>query len=109
MKAISWISLCVFLVVSGCAYTDPIPDRVKADIERPIDCNMAQTDIKILEGEKVSTADQAKAGVKMVVPASAARAILHRDYLDRGKVAVGEYNDEIDAKIKKIKDTCNIQ
>jgi len=109
MKQVSWLSLCAFLVVSGCAYTDPIPDRAKADIKRPIDCSTAQADIKILEGEKISTSDQAKSGVKMVVPASAARAILHGDYLDRGKVATGEYNDEIDAKIKKIKDTCNIQ
>ncbi len=112
MKVRLFLGLCVFFVIVGCGqlrnYKEPISDQAKYDIDRPIDCATAQADIQTLEGEKVSSSDQAKAGIKMVVPASAARGILHGDYLDRGKVATGEYNDAIDAKIKKIKDTCNI-
>lgn len=99
----------VFVFVAGCAYKSSIPDQTRYDLEKPIDCSTAQQDIQILESEKASSTQQALAGVKMVVPASAARGILHRDYLNRGEVATGEYNRDIDAKIKEIKTNCGIE
>ena len=60
------------------------------ELGKPIDCSTAQQDIQILENEKASSSEQAKAGIKMIVPAAAARSILHRDYLNRGEVATGE-------------------
>ncbi|MBU1727305.1 MAG: hypothetical protein KJ880_06730 [Candidatus Omnitrophica bacterium] len=100
----------LFIFVAGCAtYTSPITDKAKADLERPIDCSTAEADIKMLESEKASTTEQTKAGVKMIIPAAAARGILHGDYLDRGMVATGEYNQAIDDKISKIKSECGMQ
>ncbi|MFA6378738.1 MAG: hypothetical protein WCX16_03030 [Candidatus Omnitrophota bacterium] len=108
MKTISLIGVCVFLLVVGCRYTSPISDQVKSDLERPINCATAQADIQTLEAEKVSASQQAKSGIKMVVPAAAARSILHGDYLDSGKVATGEYNAAIDEKISKIRSFCGL-
>jgi len=103
------VGICAFLLVAGCAYTDPIPDKAKQDLQKPIDCATAQADIQVLQSEKASASQQAKSGIKMVVPAAAARSILHRDYLESGKVAIGDYNAEIDAKVSKIKSACGIQ
>jgi hypothetical protein len=44
----------------------------------------------------------------MFVPAAAARAILHGDYMERGEVATGEYNQAIDDKIQQIKQECGL-
>lgn len=93
----------------GSGYKAPISDEAKYDLSKPIDCRTAKEDIEILEKEKTDMAEQTKAGVKMFVPASAARAILHRDYLNRAEVAMGEYNQDIDNKIKEIKTSCNIE
>jgi len=108
--------LCTFCFLAffiiGCAgnspmeYKSPISEQAKYDLEKPIDCSTAEADIKVLESEKVSSSEQAKAGVKSIVPAAAARGILHRDYIDRAKVASGEYNAEIDQKIQEIKNKC---
>jgi hypothetical protein len=108
-----FVAIGIVLVVTGCGrlrhYNSPISSQAKYDINRPVDCASAQADIQTLSGEKASSAEQAKSGVKMIVPAAAARGILHGDYMDRAQVAIGEYNAAIDAKIMKIKSTCGIQ
>jgi hypothetical protein len=113
MKLKLLIGLFIFFAIVGCGqlrnYKYSISDQAKYDINRPVNCEMAQSDIKILESEKASTDQQLQDGIKMVVPAAAARGILHGDYMDRAEVATGEYNAAIDAKINKIKNTCGIQ
>lgn len=95
--------------IAGCAYNPPITEQAREELAKPIDCTTAATDIRVLETEKASCDEQVKSGVKMIVPASAARSILHRDYLNREEVATGEYNRDIDAKIKEIKEVCGLQ
>ncbi|MDD5618732.1 MAG: hypothetical protein PHG69_06530 [Candidatus Omnitrophica bacterium] len=109
MKTFCFIALLLFsLFFIGCAnrYQAPVSDQLKYDLGKPIDCSSAENDIAVLESEKISSTEQVKAGVKTVVPAAAARGILHRDYIDRARVASGEYNLEIDEKIRQIKDKC---
>ncbi|MFA6350338.1 MAG: hypothetical protein WCY12_05405 [Candidatus Omnitrophota bacterium] len=103
-----WLLLIVILVfVAGCrGYTSPISGQADYDLHKPIDCSRAREDIGILEQEKAQSSEQLKAGVKMFVPASAARAILHRDYLDRAEVATGEYNQVLEDKIVQIRKIC---
>lgn len=107
---IKWLLvISVIILTAGCrGYKQPIPDQVKYDLSKPVDCNSAREDIKVLEQEKAQVAEQAKAGVKMFVPAAAARSILHGDYLDQKEVATGEYNQAIDDKIKLIKERCGL-
>lgn len=109
------VIVCAVFALVGCGrvqsrmHKQEIPDQAKADLAKPIDCTAAQSDIQILESEKVSSTDQLKSGVKMFVPASAAVAILKGQYIDRGEVAVGQYNTDLDNKIKEIKTTCGIK
>jgi len=110
LKMKKWLAVVsILLFTAGCrGYTPPISDQAKDDLARPIDCSRAKEDIDTLGKEKAEVMEQAKAGVKMFVPASAARAVLHGDYLDREQVASGEYNQAIDDKIKHIKERCGI-
>ena len=44
----------------------------------------------------------------MVLPAAAVVAILGRDMGNRAEVATGAYNDDLDAKITEIRQTCGL-
>ena len=108
---IKWL-LLVFILgfTMGCrGYVPPISSQAEYDLAKPIDCSSAEEDIKTLEQEKVEASEQLKAGVKMFVPAAAARAILHGDYHNREAVATGEYNQAIENKIGQIKKECGIE
>jgi len=109
MRKLIYLTITL-LLLTGCArfYKRSISDDAKNDLAKPIDCSRAREDISILEQEKSDVAEQTKAGIKMFVPAAAARAIIQGDYQDRGKVATGEYNQEIDNKIAQIKEQCGI-
>jgi hypothetical protein len=106
---LTFLFLIVLVFVAGCAYSPAVPDEAKYELAKPIDCATAQQDIQILESEKASSSEQAKSGIKMIVPAAAARSILHRDYLNREEVATGQYNSDIEAKIAEIKNKCGIE
>lgn len=100
--------LIIFLsMLAGCHRFQPsISDQARYDLARPVDCSRAEEDITVLKQEKAEIDEQIKAGVKMFVPAAAARSILHRDYQDRAAVATGQYNQAIEDKIKEICDKC---
>lgn len=107
------LSLAVLLslafVSAGCAYKPAITREAKEELQKPVDCGRAEEDIRALESEKAAVSDQVKSGAKMFIPASAVRGILHGDYIDRERVATGQYNSDIDAKIKEIKVTCGLE
>lgn len=99
-------TLCLVLILCGCA---TISDQANYQLGKSVDCSTADLDIKILEGEKASVSKKAISGVRSVLPASIVVGILSGDYKNRVKVAAGSYNRDIDAKIKEIKDQCNIR
>jgi len=101
------------LLVTGCAdrkNLSPMPsisEQAKFNLKRPVNCQTANRDIKVLEEERVSTAKQILAGVRSVFPIAAAAGILLGDYGDRVEVATGEYNHALETKIDQIKKTCH--
>ena len=97
------ILLICALALVACA---PISQQAKDDLAKPVNCETAEADIAALESEKASVAEQAAAGVRSVVPASAVIGILAGRAKDKAKVATGTYNREIEAKIAEIKATC---
>lgn len=98
--------LCLTVVLTGC---QTISDTAKDQLAKDVNCSTAEYDIQVLEEEKASVAEQTLAGVRSVMPAAIAIGILRHGYKDRVSVATGKYNDDIDAKIQEIKDTCGIQ
>jgi hypothetical protein len=97
--------LCATGLVVACSSISP---ETKEDLARPVNCDTADQDIDILEGEKASVARQMLAGVGFVSPPGVVLGILARDTKDRAKIAVGTYNREIEAKIAEIMETCGL-
>ena len=60
----------------------------------------------MLEKEKAHASNQALAGVTAVAPAGLVLGILTGTEGDKIKVATGEYNKQIEAKIAEIKKAC---
>jgi hypothetical protein len=107
MKYVNFITFfCIMAFLVGCA---TISEEAKYEIDKPVDCSTAEYDIKILEGAKASAGKQALSGVRSILPASAVVGILSGDYKNRAEVATGQYNKDIDAKIREIKLICGIE
>jgi hypothetical protein len=77
-------------------------------LEKRVDCSTAQQDIATLEEEKASIGRRALAGVRSVIPFSAAAGILMGDFPDRVEVATGAYNEALENKIIEIRTVCGI-
>jgi hypothetical protein len=69
----------------------------------------AEGDIRMLQSEKASVAQQAAMGVSAVAPAGIVVGLVTGTEKTKGRVATGEYNKALDAKIAEIKSTCNLQ
>ncbi|KHE90460.1 MAG: hypothetical protein K8F52_13040 [Candidatus Scalindua rubra] len=98
--------ICLAIFVSACAA--PISKQAKEDLAKPINCETALEDIKILEQEKASVAEMAKDGVTGLAPAGAVLSILTFTEKEKLEVASGVYNKKINAKIAQIKLECGI-
>ncbi len=98
--------LSLVFAVAGCS---TISKTAKEQLSKDADCSTAQRDIQILQKERASVAKQTLSGVRMVLPAAAVIGLLSGDYKNRVRVATGKYNQDIDAKIKEIRDTCGVK
>ena len=95
------------LFAFGCARS--IPEEVKAEMAKPVDCSTAEQDIATLEAEKASAAEQVSAGARSIIPVGAVAGLLRGDTKDRAAVASGKYNGQLDAKIAEIKQMCGLR
>ncbi len=73
----------------------------------PVNCATAENDIKELEKEKANVGEQIFAGLTSIAPPALVMGILTGTETSKIKVALGTYDKLIDARIKKIKETCN--
>ncbi len=96
-----------FAMLAACA--SPISDDAKRALKKSVDCSTAKEDIVLLEKEKTSAGQQAKAGVTSILPIGLISGIVSGTAGDKAKVATGEYNKQIIAKIAEIKKTCGIK
>ncbi len=94
------------LLTFGCARS--IPEEVKAEMAKPVDCSTAEQDVATLESEKASAAQQVSAGARSIIPIGAVAGLLRGDTRDRAAVASGKYNKQLDAKIAEIKQKCGL-
>ena len=105
-------SLCAFglvAVLGGCAseYKKEAAQEQAAKT-MPVNCATAEGDIGTLQSEKVSVAKQTAAGVSAFTPIGLVGGVATQTEGEKAKVASGEYNKALDAKIAEIKTTCNI-
>ena len=78
-------------------------------LQQPINCAMAQGDIRVLQSEKTHTAQQIAQGVTAITPAGIVLGALTGTEGTKLQVASGDYNTMIDNRIAAIKATCGVQ
>jgi hypothetical protein len=100
----------LFIVVAmlslvGCALQEK---KVEQGLTQPINCDIAEGDIRVLESEKAHVARQVVAGVTSIVPAGIVLGLVTGTTGTKLRVATGEYNKKIDERIADIKRTCGV-
>jgi hypothetical protein len=97
---------CIALA-TGCAMGQKKVEEGLA-AEAPIDCRTAEGDIRVLENEKAHVAARIAEGVTTIVPAGLVVGLITGTAGTKMRVATGEYNEKIEARIAEIKETCEL-
>jgi hypothetical protein len=101
--------ICVLGLVAllgGCA-SEYKKEEAAAE-KMPVNCATAEGDIRMLQSEKANVAQQVGMGVSAITPIGLVAGLLTGTEKTKGRVATGEYNKALDAKIAEIKSTCNL-
>jgi hypothetical protein len=99
------IMIVALLTLAGCALQEK---NVEQSLNQPVNCDVAEGDIRVLESEKAHIARQVVAGVTSVVPAGIVLGLVTGTTGTKLRVATGEYNQKIDERIANIKRTCGV-
>ena len=82
--------------------------QVRAQAAAPIDCATTEGDVRVLQGEKASVADQMARGITAIVPAGAVVGLVGGQEGAKFQIASGEYNRMIDQRIAAIRARCDL-
>jgi hypothetical protein len=80
--------------------------KVETESKNPVNCATAEADIRVLHSEKVHTSEQIAAGVSAIIPISLVVGLVMETEGTKIRVATGEYNKMLDAKIAEIRQKC---
>jgi len=105
------IALCclaAFLPACGMMMQKKV-EHIEAVQNNPVNCETAESDIKVLEDEKANVAEQVVAGVTSIIPVSLVLGVLTLTEDDKIEIAIGHYDKLIDTRIAKIKADCGLE
>ncbi len=106
MRVFTSVAVCA--AVTMMAACSPISKEAKQQLAKPVNCATAEGDLRVLETEKTHVGNQVFQGVSAIAPIGLVTGILTGTEGDKIKVATGEYNTQIEAKIAEIKRTCKL-
>ncbi len=95
------------LALAACATPSNI-DAARSVLNAPVNCATARADIATLQQGRASTEEEAMAGLQSVAPMTAIEGAATGTYGQTEKMATGQYNQAIDAKIAEIQATCRL-
>jgi hypothetical protein len=107
VRRLQCAGLAALLLVTGCA--SGFKKDEKAIDQETVNCATADGDIRVLKGEKAHVAEQIALGVTAIYPAGLVIGLLTGTEGTKLRVATGEYNKKIDAKIAEIQTTCGLE
>jgi len=93
---------------SGCAMQQKKVEKELAD-PSAINCATADGDIRLLRSEKANVAERIAEGVTAIYPAGLVVGTVAGVEGTKLKVAAGEYNKKIDARIAEIQQKCGVE
>jgi hypothetical protein len=95
------------VAAAGCAMEQAQVEQSLASPGR-IDCRTAYGDLRVLQSEKATVAQQIVEGATAIYPAGLVMGILTGTEDTKISVATGEYDRMIDARIAEIRRTCGL-
>ncbi len=101
--AMAVLAICSLMLFPSCAAKYK---KAETEAKQPVNCATAEADIRVLESEKATTADQVAMGVSSVVPISLVVGVVTGKAGTKYRVTTGEYNKMLDAKIAEIESLC---
>ena len=104
VSTIAW-GFGIAVLITGCAFQSTTREQA---LQQPVNCDTAEGDLRVLQSEKNSTAQQVVAGVTSIAPAGIVIGLVTGTTGTRARVATGQYNRMIDEKIQEIKKTCGM-
>jgi len=110
MKKTAMVITAILLsaLLTSCASKETIKEG-QADAQKPVNCATAEADIRVLKSEKVHTSQQVAAGVTAIVPVGLVVNVVKGTEGSQVKVATGDYNKKLDAKIAEIQRECGVK
>ena len=98
------------LIASACAFEQKkVEKELAASSSSPINCATADGDLRVLQSEKANVAQRIAEGVTAIYPAGLVLGVVTGTEGTKLKVAVGDYDKQIDQRMAEIKSTCNVQ
>ena len=101
------VLMCVVMLLSACATFKQ--KKVLKESKQPINCATAEGDLRMLKSEKAHVAQQIAEGVTSIIPVGAVIGIVTGTEVTKLRVAVGDYDRQIDKRIAEIKSECNVE
>ena len=100
-------SIALLALLAGCA-TSADEER-ESLLSEPIDCSVAEEDLASLEAAMPSRRERALSAVQTVTPIGAVSSVATGSYRDRAGVLTGRTQGELNARIKEIQETCELE
>ena len=94
-------------LLAACAFEQKKVEQQLAS-PPPINCKTADGDIRLLQQEKANVVQRMAEGATAIYPAGLVVGVITGTEGTKVQVAIGEYNQKIDARIAEIKQTCGI-
>ena len=104
--AMAVLAICSLMLFPSCATKYK---KAETEAKQPVNCATAEADIRVLKSEKAHTAKQVEMGVSAVVPIGLVAGVVTGKEGTKYRVATGEYNKMLDAKIAEIKKECGVK
>jgi predicted small secreted protein len=110
MKKTAMVIMAILLsaLLTSCASKETVKGG-QADAKKQVNCATAEGDIRALKSEKVHTSQQVAAGVTAIVPVGLVVNVVKGTEGTQAKVATGDYNKMLDAKIAEIQQECGVR
>jgi hypothetical protein len=101
------LSVVALLVLTGCGIKSISPE-LKYLMSKPIDCNQATEEIKLLEANRPDDLKKTMTVISSVTPQGAVGALLEGDLEDRNRIVNGEHGAAIDQRVMQMRQACNM-
>jgi uncharacterized protein YcfL len=99
----------IILVCSGCASAVSKQQSLAMELNMPIDCKLADSQIMALQDHRITKSEVFTNTIAIILPTSAIANLLLGEYSSRAALANGEFNQSLDERILMIKEECKQQ